>query len=310
MNPRSLPTMLWKAVRGFFSRNIWLKAVALGISLILFSVVRGAEDELSSVYVNVTASLPTDGMMLISQPPDQVRLTLRGSHSQINAIGDIEPVVMDLTDTGQRYYYFADDDFEIPAGLTITQVAPSSVPLEWARRVARALPVQPRVVREPPEGFVLGEPPRVEPSSVEVSGPEAEVERLRTIQTEPVELSGLSAGEHEIRVRLMRPPRNTRYSDDEVTVRLLVVLDRIERLIPGVEVRVDGDAESVTTPSRVSVSVEGTPSVVDGIDAADLVASVDSAEVDESGTMPVRIAGLPDGAVVLVVEPARVALQP
>ncbi|MFT5355153.1 MAG: YbbR domain-containing protein [Polyangiales bacterium] len=308
MKPRSFPTLLWKAVRGFFSRNIWLKAVALGISLTLFSVVRGAEDELSSVYVNVTASLPTDGMMLISQPPDQVRLTLRGSHSQINSIGDIEPVVMNLTDTAQRYYYFADDDFDIPAGLTITQVAPSSVPLEWARRVERALPVQPRVVREPPEGFVLGEPPRVEPSSIEVSGPEAEVDRLRTIQTEPVELSGLSAGVHEIRVRLMRPPRNTRYADEEVTVTLLVVQDRAERLIAGVEVRADGDAQ--TTPSRVSVTVEGTPSIVDGIDAADLVASVDTADVDESGTMPVRITGLPNGAVVLVVEPARVSLQP
>lgn len=308
MKPRSLPTLLWKAVREFFSRNIWLKAVALGISLILFSVVRGAEDELSSVYVNVTASLPTDGMMLISQPPDQVRLTLRGSHSQINSIGDIEPVVMDLTDTGQRYYYFADDDFDIPAGLTITQVAPSSVPLEWARRVERALPVQPRVVREPPEGFVLGEPPRVEPSSIQVSGPEAEVDRLRTIQTEPVELSGLSAGEHQIRVRLMRPPRNTRYTDEEVTVTLIVVEDRAERLISGVEVRADGDAQ--TTPSRVSVTVEGTPSIVDGIDAADLVASVDAADVDETGTMPVRITGLPEGAIVLVVEPERVSLVP
>ena len=308
MNLRSLMSFLWEAIRGFFSRNIWLKVVALGISLILFSVVRGAEDELNSVYVNVTASLPTDGMMLISQPPDQVRLTLRGSHSQINAIGDIPPVVMDLTDTGQRYYYFADDDFDIPAGLTVTQVAPSSVPLEWARRVERALPVQPRVVREPPEGFVLGEPPRVEPASVDVSGPESEVDRLRTIQTEPVELSGLTAGEHEMRVRLMRPPRNTRYVDDEVTVTLIVVRDRAERLIAGVEVQSDGDTE--TMPSRVSVTVEGTPSIVDGIDAADLVASVDTADVDESGTMAVRITGLPDGAAVLVVEPARVSLEP
>ncbi len=303
-------SQLLEAGRAFFTHNLGLKLTALVVALVLFSAVRGAEDAQRSVFVDVVATLPTaeTPMMLISQPPDQVRLTLRGPRSQINAIQseDLRPVVVDLTDPNQRYYYFADDDFDVPTGVTITQVAPTSVPLEWARRAERTLPVQPRLVAEPTEGFVLSEPARAEPGEVLVVGPEQEVATLRTVQTEPISLDGLTAGRHELRIPLMGPPPHTRYDEASVTVVLNVVPDRAERTIAGIQVVLP---EGFTVmPQRVSLVVEGIPTAVSAVDAAALTATVDVASVRDDGQLQVEIRGLPSNVTLIRIEPATVQL--
>ena len=287
------------AIRGFFSRNLGLKLAAFATALVLFSAVRGAEDAQRSVFVDVAASLPAPdtNMMLISQPPDQVRLTLRGSRSQINAVRpeNLPPVVIDLTDPGQRYYYFADDDFDVPAGVTITQVAPTSIPLEWATRIERHLPVQPRLVGDPPDGLVLSQPARVDPGEVGLAGPEREVEPLRTIRTEPVSLAGLTVGHHALRIPLMRPPPHTRYlGEASVTVILDVVEDRAERTITGIVINTPEGV--LVTPTHVSLLVQGPPRVLERIDPASLSASADPADLQPDGSLRVAVLGIPDGS--------------
>ncbi|MEM6956065.1 MAG: CdaR family protein, partial [Myxococcota bacterium] len=293
-------------IGGFFRRNIGLKLTALVTSLVLFSAVRGAEDAQRSVFVNVAATLPPADAdrMLVSQPPDQVRLTLRGPRSQINAIDELEAVVIDLTDTDQRYYYFADDDFDdIPAGVSITQVAPTSIPLEWARRIVRNVPVQPRLTGQPGEGLVLGEPARVTPSSVELVGPVTEIESMRSIRTEPVDLGELEEGRQQLRIPLARQPPHTRINGDAfVTVSLNVVLDRLERTVGDIAVTAP---EGITVePQRVAVTVEGSPDELELLTAEGLQASVDTADVQEDGRLEVRLEGVPADLELVRIEPS------
>lgn len=294
--------------------NIGLKIASLITAIVLFSLVRGAEDAQRSVFVDVVALLPPpgSGKMLVSELPDQVRLTLKGSRSQINAIRpeNIAPVQIDLTDTDLRYYYFADDEFDVPAGVTITQVGPTSIALDWATRVERPLPVQPRLVGQPPDGMVLGEPARAEPAEVVVVGPDSEVAELRAVQTDPVDLSQVQIGRNELGTALVRPPPHTRYQGDPiVTIVLDVVRDLAERTIPGVEVQVAGPGQA--TPTRVSVTLRGAPSAVEMVDPARLTATADLSNLDPTlgGAVPVVVSGLPDGIEATLVEPSSVAID-
>ena len=304
-----------RTFREIITNNLGLKIASLVTAIVLFSLVRGAEDAQRSVFVDVVALLPApnSGKMLVSELPDQVRLTLKGSRSQINAIRpeNIPPVQIDLTDTDLRYYYFADDEFDVPAGVTITQVGPTSVALDWASRVERTLPVQPRLVNQPPDGLVLGEPASAEPAEVVVVGPDTEVADLRSIQTDPIDLSQLQRGENRLGSALVRPPPHTRYQGEpSVTVVLDVVRDLAERTIGGIGIDVVGPGR--VEPTRVTIVVRGAPSAVQAVDPGRIQATADVTELDPAtgGTVPVLIQGLPDGVEAASVEPADVSFVP
>ena len=291
--------------------NIGLKIASLIAAIVLFSLVRGTEDAQRSVFVGVTALLPapSSGKMLVSELPDQVRLTLKGSRSQINAIRpeSIPSVQIDLTDTDLRYYYFADDEFDVPAGVTITQVGPTSIALDWATRMERLLPVQARLVGQPPDGLVLGEPARAEPAEVLVIGPDTEVADLRAVQTDPIDLSQIQLGRNELAVALVRPPPHTRYQGDpSVTVVLEVVRDLAERTIPGVTVEVEGPGRA--DPGQVSVTLRGAPTAVEMVDPARIRAAADLSSFDPTvgGAVPIVVTGLPEGVEAARIEPAFV----
>ncbi|MBO6940782.1 MAG: YbbR-like domain-containing protein [Deltaproteobacteria bacterium] len=302
-----------RTFREVVMNNIGLKLASLITAIVLFSLVRGAEDAQRSVFVDVVALLPApnSGKMLVSELPDQVRLTLKGSRSQINAIRpeNIPPVQIDLTDTDLRYYYFADDEFDVPAGVTITQVGPTSIALDWASRQERPLPIQPRLVGQPPDGLVLGEPARAEPAEVVVVGPDTEVADLRAVQTDPVDLSQIQLGRNELGAALVRPPPHTRYQGEpNVTVVLEVVRDLAERTIPGVTVEVEGPGRA--EPAQVSVMLRGAPTAVEMVDPARISATADLSNLDPAlgGAVPVVITGLPDGVEAARVEPASVEI--
>lgn len=303
-----------RRARDFITNNFGLKILSLAAAIVLFSLVRGAEDAQRSVFVDVVAllPLPQSGQMLVSELPDQVRLTLRGSRSQLNTIrpDSIPPVQIDLTDTHLHYYYFADDEFDVPAGIAISQVAPASISLQWAERDERTLPVQPQLRGTPAEGLALGEPARADPAEVTIVGPADELRDLRAIRTEPIELSRLEAGVHQLRARLEPPPPYTRYQQDGPTrVRVEVVRDLAERSLPGLPVQVEGGEVSSVRPAMISVTLRGVPGEVDLVDPASVTPYVD---VSSSGAgpavLPIALRGLPAGIEIVRVEPANVEL--
>ena len=301
-------------LRDAFTTNFGLKLTSLVAAIVLFSVVRGAEDAQRSVYVDVVALLPapSSGKMLISELPDRVRLTLKGSRSQVNAIRPelLPPVQIDLTDSSLHYYYFADDEFELPGAVTITQVAPASVELEWADRMEKTLPVQPLMTGAPPEGLALGEPPRAEPNEVVVIGPADRLRPLRAVRTDPLDLSEVEVGAQSRRLRIERLPEHCRVvGEDRVDVRFEVVRDLAERTFPGVSVVVEGGRARELSASRVTVVIRGVPSQIDLIDPAQVQAVVDvtGRELGET-EVPIAIRGVPGGVEVTTVEPSNVTL--
>ncbi|MEM9074150.1 MAG: CdaR family protein [Myxococcota bacterium] len=301
-----------RSLREIVTNNLGLKLTSLVAAIVLFSIVRGAEDAQRSVFVDVVALLPApeSGKMLVSDLPDRVRITLKGSRSQVNAIRPelLPPVQIELTDTDLRYYYFADDEFDVPAGITITQVAPTSIPLRWADRLERSLPVQARVEGAPPEGLALGAPPRVEPFEVRVVGPREQLEPLRVVRTEPLELTSIGVGAHTRRVPLEPLCEHCRILDEEpIEVRFEVMRDLAERAFPGLSVVIEGGESRQTEPAMVSVSVRGLPSEIDLIDPAQVQAVIDLGGLDAGPALvPVAVRGVPPGVEVTAVEPANV----
>lgn len=306
-------TWILARLREALTENVGLKLFALAASIILFSLVHGAEDSQRSVFVDIVAILPApdSNRILVSELPDRVRVSLRGSRSLLNSIRreELDAIQVDLTDTDLSYYYIEPESFELPVGVEIVQLAPASIPLSYAERVEREVPVDAIVNGEPGDGLSLSDP-IVEPPQVLINGPKPEIDARQTIRTEALNIRGLGAGTYERIVRLDPPPAHASYPNGaSVTVRFQVVPERDERTLSGIEVVAVGPAARVR-PTTIDVVVRGAPVLIAGIDADRLVPWVDSGSEDLSlgGTrpLPIQLRGLPGDVEVVSIEPAEV----
>jgi YbbR domain-containing protein len=305
-------------LRKLVFENLGLKVLSIVASLALFSIVRGAEDAQRSVFVDVVALLPdaSSNRILLSDIPDRVRVTLRGSRALLNSIrrDDIPPVQVTLDDTRARIYYFDPERIEVPAGVEILLIAPTTIPLQWADREQRTLPVQPTLDGRPAPGLMLAGPPEVRPATAEVSGPAPEITPLDHVSTDPINLAALEVGRHERRVSLMRLPPHAEYlGESQVTVTLEIAAQIAERVVPRVDVVVVGGHVRDLRPGRVRVRLRGSPQTLDAMDAPSIVPYVDVSQLDPAlgaQSVPVRVRGVPDGVELVGVEPPDVLALP
>ncbi|MFW5876306.1 MAG: YbbR-like domain-containing protein [Myxococcota bacterium] len=284
-----------------FTQNLGLKLVSLAVAIALFSVVRGAEDSTRSVFVDVVALLPPPDskIMLVSEVPDKVRLTVRGSRSLVNSIDadDLPPVQVDLRKPSSTYFYLDPDDFEIPAGVEVVQLSPSSIPLTWAKRVERKLPVIARLTDSPGPGLAA-QVVEVSPEEIPVSGPEMELDALRRVETEPIDVSGLDTGHHERRVALEPPPPHTHFGAVAVGVTIEVIPQEAERRFEGMELSTVGRSAAQVRPDRVDVTLWGPMAELEGVKRQHLVPVVHAEGLDPTQgaqEVSVRVRGVPDG---------------
>ncbi|HJL15071.1 MAG TPA: CdaR family protein [Sandaracinaceae bacterium LLY-WYZ-13_1] len=303
-------------VRSALTDNVGLKIVALVASIGLFVIVRGTEDAQISIAVDVVALLPppSSDRMLVSEIPDEIRVTLRGSRSVLNAVrrGGMQPIQMDLRDASAHFYYFEQEELELPAGATIVQIAPAAVPLTWVDRAERRLRIEPVLRGDVAEGNLLVGTV-VEPSSVVVRGAASEVNRLEAIRTEPVDVEDLGEGRHERRVPLTPLPEHVNYVDT-VAVMVTVTIEEEEgqRTYADAEVLTVGGTDVALRPSAVTVEVTGPRARVDDLHPRRVIPFVDVSELDREGgaqPLPVQLRPLPEGMRGRV-EPAEILAVP
>lgn len=304
---------LGERVRRVFTHNVALKLTSIAIAILMFSLVHGNEDAQRSVWVDVVALTPPEdsGKLLVTELPDRVRLIISGNRSIVNSVrADTLPVTIDLTEGTLTRYSFFDQEFDLPAGISITLIDPASIPLEWANRLEKRVPIVANLSGAPGEGLAMGRPAVVDPATVLLSGPASDVEPIHAVHTTELGLAGLPVGRQVHRVSLERPVGRVRY-EDEVAVRvtLEVVLDLAERTIEGLEVEAVGAAVRSLRPERVDVVLRGSPAAVDMIDPAHIVPVVHVGEVEAGAgavPVPVELRGVPEGVEVLRIEAAEV----
>lgn len=305
------------ALRRLATENMTLKIVSIVAAIVLFSIVRGAEDAQRSMFVDVVAILPPaeGGKVLVSEVPDRIKLTLEGSRSLLNAIRreDLE-VQMDLTDADLRYYYFDPAAFDLPAGVRIVQMAPASVPLTWADRIERRVPIEAQIYGNLPPGLSVEEV-SVAPGRVLLRGPRNEVDPLSSVETQPIDVTGLDPGQHVRRVRLERAPPHSGYvGEPMIEVRFQIVRELEERRLEELELSAvgAGRVQSIR-PGQVTVLLRGTRASLAQLDPEAVLPWVQLPE-DAEGTvaLPVQVRGLPPGVEVVRVDPAEalVAVRP
>jgi len=303
------------AIRLFFTENLGLKAGAIGIAILMFSLVHGAEDMERNVYVDVVVQPPPDAqdMILVTEIPDKVRARLKGSRARLNAIRQesLPPVDVKLKTKEEPRYYFEKEMFDLPTGVSVMQVVPPSLVFKWVPRAVRELPVEVFLDGKLPRGLEWAGEPEVFPETVEVDGPRDVVNSMRTVRSMEVDVTELEDGVVQREVPLVGAPANTSFEAQTVLVTLRVQPKMKERVLSPLRVDAEGVVPRALRPRAVTARVRGPEAIVDQLNPASVLAIVNLSGVPTNKgavEVPVELRGLPDELEVIDLEPATVTV--
>jgi len=178
----------------WITENFWWKVLALGIAFVLWWIV-ASEPELS-VFVTVPLTyrnLP-ENLEISAEPINSISLELRGPSGELRTIGDaggLHPaVILDMAAVraGTRTFPIGNGNVRLARGVRMVRAIPSEARFEFEPRATATVKVLPRFSGDGTNGYTV-EAFTVQPPELHVVGPASRVEHIRTVITDPVNVS-------------------------------------------------------------------------------------------------------------------------
>jgi YbbR domain-containing protein len=255
-------------------------------------------------------NFPRD-LELTGEPVNAVEVRLRASPGMIQRIvpGEVSAQVNLVGfGEGEHIVHLTEDSIRMPFGVKVVRISPAVLTFHLERTQRKVVPVQPRLLGRPAEGFEVAEVTSL-PAEVRVEGPTSRVNEVESAFTEPVSVDGaketvtgdVTIGIADPLLRVLVTPR--------VKVTARIRERHATRTFKGVAVEVRGGA-GMPQPARVDVTVTGPAESLPGLAAADVRAYVDGARA-AGGRVPVAVDIAPGHAGIEVKEcdPAEVILR-
>ena len=180
--------------------NLGLKFLSTLVAVMLWLIVAGERVVERVMRAPVEFQNLPAGLELVGNPPDTVEVRLRGSSGALSrlAAGDMS-AVLDLTTArpGRRLFHITQNHVNVPYGLEIVQVGPSTLMMEFEPTGIRQVRVEPDVDGRPANGYEVTKVTS-DPQMVEVAGPETALKRLQSAITEPVSVTDQTRSVREV----------------------------------------------------------------------------------------------------------------
>lgn len=313
--------------RRAFVENAGLKLVAFLLALTLFILVHSDEDALEQFTVDLRYLPPPSDLTLVSERPQSITVTLRGSRRKLKRVeeSELEKITVTLTNTGE-FVFQPEMIRPLPEGIEVVSISPRSVSLQFERSGNKRVPVRVRTVGQLAPGYRV-DSIRVEPAQLEIVGAESALSSTAELLTTPVSIDGATQPIRQ-QVRLEVPPDNVAVvvgSGGEaqppqqltVDVNIDIAAAPGMRRLPGtpvVVVGVPGAATSWTTePTTVELILRGPELTLSKLDPAAIKAealvSPQDVAARTSRETPLVIRGVPEG-VGIEVRPQLVTIKP
>ncbi|WP_286934541.1 MULTISPECIES: YbbR-like domain-containing protein [Aminobacterium] len=302
------------AVRAIVPKDV--KVVGINPAQIAIEMVRYI-DRMIPVDVVVKDGLPP-GLYLESVHITPKDVTVRGVEKDLARIKGVritptldqlksgEDVVLPVEVNKSEVF---EDQIDIdPKEVHLTAVLAKGLP-------KKKVPVNVQVIGEPNSDFSV-KAIIVEPSEVEVEGPYNKLEALPKVETETIDITGLSQEQSMIVPLKPIDDGTLKYAGaSSVRVNILLKPFTVSKLLTNVAVEVEGNSIYPgwkVDPSAVNITIEGTPSEVEKIDESNFpiqpyvnVTNIVSRKL----MVPVQVRNTSRSIHVVKVEPSRVTVR-
>lgn len=247
-------------------RHFGLKVLSLGLALLLWMSVAGEEIVERGLRVPLELQQFPSGLELQGEPPAAVDVRVRGASAALSRVGagDVY-AVLDLhgASPGRRLFHLTPEQVRAPFGVDVVQINPATVALAFERSASKQVKVTPSIDGVPAPGYVLGMV-SVDPSAVDVVGPESAVKRVEDAFTEPVTVTGARDRVREIVTLGLFDPSLRLKGARTATVTVQVLPGPVERTFRSVAIHLRNLGEGLSAeaqPATVNVTVRGSRDV-------------------------------------------------
>ncbi|MFO7259855.1 MAG: YbbR-like domain-containing protein [bacterium] len=236
-----------RRVTELITRNWTLKLTALGLALLLWSVVKAeAPVRVTIPDVPVEVALRDARWAPAAPPaPGTVSVVFSGPVRDLLRLAVERPRIVipvdEVKDSAEvhllqpRWVQVGDDGERVRA----EDIRPSTVRLSFERVTTRLLPVVAATRGEPLAGYRLDGPIRVDPPAITVSGPASRLAELEVVRLPTVDISGFTG-----------PTAITVSVDTAALSGLAVSPEQITLTVPIVPVPPDTAADTVTSAAN------------------------------------------------------------
>jgi YbbR domain-containing protein len=292
-------------------KNLNIIITALLFSFILWISITLSEEFYNTYTVSVNVIDVPYGYTLATDLPDRISLKLRGIGWRLSGLGLGSEAVFNVSahnDSGKISANLNANLVENPwlsSEISVIDISPDTISFFIERIISKKLPVVPELDVTYKMGFSLASEVKVSPDSVIVFGPKSILEDFKSFSTAPIRLASL-----DTQTKIKATFGNGKFRTNITAVEVFLDVQRIvDKSIENVKVEVidiPSDRDVVMLPNSVSCLVKGGINVLGKLEASDIRAYVQYADVllDTLGTVKPEI-DLPENVELISTRPER-----
>lgn len=257
-----------------FTHNIQLKLLSLVFAFGLWSFVNfGERDTEEALKVPLELRNIPAALVITSPRVDFIDLRVTGPRTLLGRIDRNRlSMTLDLDGVGPGPAVFrvGAESLNLPRGVRVVRINPALVTLDLERVGKKTVPVQLQLDGEPPSGFKIVSA-RINPESIEVTGPAGDVKRVESVQTSALEIGEAEDGVISRDLALEAVGDAISFNVGRVTAEVRIEEIQVRRDLDDVPIEVRNSVEiAELSPTSVTVTVRGPRRMVTALTAADV----------------------------------------
>ncbi|GAB6183024.1 CdaR family protein [Thermodesulfovibrio hydrogeniphilus] len=210
-------------LRKILTENITIKIISVALAVFLWFFVTFKGQTETSLEIPLEFKNTPSEMEILKQSVKKITVSISARERIFREISRAEiRVIVDLSNVkyGENSIPITRSSIKLPRGIEILRIEPSVVKVFMDKKERKTVPVRAVVTGNPAQGFILSSV-EVNPSSITIEGAKSELDRIRVLKTEPVDIEGINENlTTQVKInpdgRIFRSEKDTIY----VTVKL------------------------------------------------------------------------------------------
>lgn len=208
-----------------FAENLTFKIISVILAVFLWFFVTFKGQTETTVDVPVEFKNVPSNMEILKQSIKKTSVTISTRERMLKELSqkDIR-VVLDLSNIrlGENSIPITKSSVKIPRGVEISKIDPSILKLYIDEKTEKIVPVRVRFIGNPAKGVSI-KSVNVMPSTIRIEGPKKELDRIRFLKTEPVDIDGI---QEDLKVQAKIDPEGRIFRTDTDTVSIEIKIGR------------------------------------------------------------------------------------
>ncbi len=276
-------------MRNWFTHNWGLKIISLVLAIGTWYYAVGEENIEVTRVIPVKIQMNSKQMTVSEISTRVVQVTLSAprvlivnlASQDIQAVHQIGP---EIKTSGEYSFRLEPSEIRLPNfQIRVVKIAPATVTVKLDELIVQKLEIQPGFVGEPAVGYkLLADELRMDPNAILTQGPKGVLEKMKSAQTEPIDLVGrIRSFYRTVGVKL--PPGVKPMSESLVNVYIPIREEFGEKEFKDVPVRIlrSPSASGVVdlNPDKVTLVLKGSKLYLEKLIPETLLAYVDLADL-------------------------------